>query len=278
MASLGYYFDQELMEYHVRRRRLEASSARWLSLDPLWRATNEAFTYGSNNPLVFADPTGEIAFVWVAIIAAVVTIGIGVGITQGRRSRPSRECPPGTGPDETKALAICGGDRACEIELEHLFRQVASIRGFSKFAKYPENKCQLWCDEFLATYYPTWRRGGGPISVHPGGAVTIEPMEMTTTVPITTSSNLLFGKHTPTVGGMEIGAYGQMTGHCFFRVTIRGRLLTGTAYFDIGESTTQGEFGGVDNWFFDSEPAVSAWWYPDRPAFNDPRFNPPTPW
>ena len=56
-GALGYYTNGEMDDIYVRARTYEPTVGRWLSLDPA-RSTVNLYTYSSNNPIVFSDPSG----------------------------------------------------------------------------------------------------------------------------------------------------------------------------------------------------------------------------
>ncbi|MBS0265669.1 MAG: hypothetical protein JSS02_27300, partial [Planctomycetes bacterium] len=67
VGILGYYFDDEVGTYHVRRRAYDAGVARWHSSDPfpitgtaiaILSHFAELFSYASNSPLLYIDPSG----------------------------------------------------------------------------------------------------------------------------------------------------------------------------------------------------------------------------
>ncbi len=153
------------------------------------------------------------------------------------RPRPRRPLPPGKGPDEARALACCAGDPACEAALKDLFAKIADMPGMGSLSP-DANKCFRWCTKFLERNFPDWqrgqeiKRGNDSIKIKPKEAGTKDGKE------IVTDRFVLGWK------------MGSMTGHCYFEVKIKAR----TAYFDLGDDTNQGNFGGSDNWFFPDEP------------------------
>ena len=57
----GYYCDDTMSKYFVRRRPLDTVSGRWLSEDPIHTRRLPNYTYCYNMPLQCIDPSGTIA-------------------------------------------------------------------------------------------------------------------------------------------------------------------------------------------------------------------------
>lgn len=204
------------------------------------------YEYCDGRPASRFDGLGLIAGIGyiLVVIGLIVFILVVIGEVVIRRfvlgPGGTRGLPAGSGPDELKALGCCGGDAKCEAALIALFKQVSSARTMGGGYQ-PESKCFLWCEAFLKANYPNWKPGSGPIDTDGTGTVAITPLENSTP-----------GGRTIVTQRSTIGTpIGSMTGHCYFKVTIKGKGGTCTAYFDLGRSTTQGNYGGGDNWFFE---------------------------
>ncbi len=90
----GYYYDKETQLYYLQTRYYDPATGRFISpdtveyLDPETIHGLNLYAYGLNNPIMYVDPTGHLAFfVLTAIIGAI----IGVGITAAVDYIPDKE-------------------------------------------------------------------------------------------------------------------------------------------------------------------------------------------
>jgi hypothetical protein len=145
--------------------------------------------------------------------------------------------------DLTRAIAACHGDPACERALGTVFQQIDSTPLQPRYRQTP-NKCHKWVDDFLKLNYPGFSRTSQPdgkISLG-GGSLTLEPLEvMTRGQALLVTSRNVFDNVT-----------GAMSEHAIVRVGFNPKNgQTSVGYFDLGSSTSLGNYGGADHWFFD---------------------------
>jgi len=59
VGNVGYYFDADTQDNYIRARIYRPTIGRWLSVDPLGTFSHQ-YSYSSNFPILFLDPSGEI--------------------------------------------------------------------------------------------------------------------------------------------------------------------------------------------------------------------------
>lgn len=236
----GYSWNDELRIYNVRRRVLHPSLGAWTTRDPIGYAGGRNLgQYVSAKPVSLVDPTGRLGF----IVGGALFIAVGVLLYEfwpHEQIIGSHRPWTGTGEDQLRALECCGSDKVCKRQLLMLMEMVRSTDdlAMNEPPRWPD-RCFRWCKKFVEKWIPG--SSGKPIDF---GSVSFELLEYDTPgqqLVVTQSS----------VGGVPIA---MMNSHCIGKVKIKP--LGGqecTAYFDLGYPSNQGEFGGEDQWFFDTE-------------------------
>ena len=89
----GYYYDQETGFYYLQTRYYDPEICRFISADNLELIPSlsqvpgqlNLYAYCNNNPIMFTDPSGEIAITTAILIGLGVgaAVGLGVGLTYG---------------------------------------------------------------------------------------------------------------------------------------------------------------------------------------------------
>ena len=89
----GYYYDQETGFYYLQSRYYDPEICRFISADNLELIPSlsqvpgqlNLYAYCNNNPIMFTDPSGEIAITTAILIGLGVgaAVGLGVGLTYG---------------------------------------------------------------------------------------------------------------------------------------------------------------------------------------------------